>query len=156
MFDIVTPDDQEAPAAIDTGVVDHCQSWLPSACCPVTRPASAEPPHYPRGPRDQTKYDQEREEELNWEGHTTQQRHEVPLNVPLHWWANGSRHRKFWPPMNTNKKLTSWGDFVFNGSGSSIGMVNGGLMAKTNVEPFQQAVNHFIAEAPLGRIDRQA
>jgi hypothetical protein len=44
---------------------------------------------------------------------------------------------------------------VFNGSGSSIGMVNGGLMAKTNVEPFQQAVNHFIAEAPLGQIDRQ-
>jgi hypothetical protein len=93
---------------------------------------------------------------LNREGHTTQQRHEVPLIVPLHRWANGSRHRKFWPPMNTNKKLTSWGDFVFNRSGSSIGMVNGGLMAKTNVEPFQQAVDHSIAEAPLGRIDRQA
>jgi hypothetical protein len=35
-------------------------------------------------------------------------------------------------------------------------MVNGGLMAKTNMEPFQLAVNHFIAEVPLGRIDRQA
>jgi flagellar biogenesis protein FliO len=38
--------------------------------------------------------------------------------------------------MNTNKKLTSWGDFVFTCSVPSIVMVNGGLMAKTKVELF--------------------
>ena len=89
MFDIVAPDDQEAPAAIDAGVVDHSQPWLPPARCRVTNPASAEPPHHPCGPCDQTEHYQEREEELNRERHTTQQRHEVPLIVPLHWWANG-------------------------------------------------------------------
>jgi hypothetical protein len=49
--------------------------------------------------------------------------------------------------VNTNKKLTSWGIFVPNGSGSTIVMVNGGLMAKPNVELFQQAINHPTAKA---------
>jgi hypothetical protein len=52
---------------------------------------------------------------------------------------------------NTNKKLTPWGDFVSNGAGSSIVMVNGGLMAKSNVELFQQAINHFVDCAHLVR-----
>jgi hypothetical protein len=50
---------------------------------------------------------------------------------------------------NTNKKLTPWGDFVPSGSGPSISMVNGGLMARPNLELFQQAVNYFAESAHL-------
>jgi hypothetical protein len=54
---------------------------------------------------------------------------------------------------NTNKKLTPWGDFVFNGARSSIVMVNGGLMAKSNVELFQQAIHRFVDCAhPVRRV----
>jgi hypothetical protein len=51
--------------------------------------------------------------------------------------------------VNTNKKLTTCGDFVPDGSGSSIVMVNGSLMAKAEAELFQQAVNHFCLQARL-------
>jgi hypothetical protein len=38
--------------------------------------------------------------------------------------------------VNTNKKLTTWGDFVPNGSSPTIVMVNGGLMAKSRCGTF--------------------
>jgi hypothetical protein len=50
---------------------------------------------------------------------------------------------------NTNKKLTSWGIFVPTGSGSTIVMVNGGLMAKTTLEPFQQVIKSFHCQGPF-------
>jgi hypothetical protein len=42
---------------------------------------------------------------------------------------------------NTNKELTSWGDFVPSDGRANIDMVNGGLMAKADAELFQQAIN---------------
>jgi len=36
----------------------------------------------------------------------------------------------FWLPVNTNKELTSWGDFVSSNAASTIVMVNGQLKAE--------------------------
>jgi hypothetical protein len=90
VLDIVAAHKNEAPAPIDARVIDNREPRLPAAQRSTAKPARAEAAHHPCGRTDQPEHDDEREQELDREGHTTEERHESPsvwafANGPSRW-----------------------------------------------------------------------
>jgi hypothetical protein len=92
MLDVVAAHENEAPARIDAGVIDHRQSRLAPAHSAAAESGAAESAHRPGGHPDQAQHDEKGQEEADRERHFRAEQIEhdlLPLSSRLGQKPNG-------------------------------------------------------------------
>src|ERR1700733_14473882 len=82
MLDIVAPDQNKPPSAIDAGMIDHCEPRLTTARI-VAEASGAESPQRPRDRTNQTQHNEECQEEAYGERHLRSQQTVHPHYSPF-------------------------------------------------------------------------
>jgi len=134
VLDIVAANENEPPAGVHAGVIDHCEPRLAATRC-VAESAAAESANRPSGRPDQSKHNQKSQEETDGEWHF---RAEHVEHLPYSPCRRCSPSERQWltAPVtfavpNTNKELRRLSEITADDDGATLLVVNGGLMANS-------------------------